>query len=138
MARDYLTIGSTPPEEPCIGVGEPGARAEVLIYSRQLKREFPAGSFTMKAFNHDFGAYHEAVAWFDDDSQDERCVAERQAAFEAESECAGEWDVTARCELWHTLGQAYFDKQKTRPPTEAELAAHQAETTRILKEAGLA
>ena len=137
MARDYINIGSTPSSETCIGVGQPGARAETLVYSRQLKREFPAGMFTMKAFSHDFGTYHEVVAWFNTDA----IVAddpERQAAFDAEGGADEKWDATARCELWHTFGQAYFDKGGATPPTEAELAVHQAETARILKEAGIA
>lgn len=121
MSRDYINIGSTPPEEKCIGVGQPGARQETLIYARQLKREFPAGTFTMKAFEHDFGTYHEAVAWYGGNDNE----AEREAAFDAEGDCAPNWDLRSRCELWMAFGQAYFIKHDVKVPTEKELREYQ-------------
>lgn len=121
MSRDYINIGSTPCEEKCIGVGEAGARTETQIYARQLKREYPDGTFTMKAFPHDFGTYHEVVAWFGGNDNE----AERQAAFDAEGDAAPKWDLRSRCELWLAFGQAYFDKYGVTPPTEKELAEYQ-------------
>ena len=91
---DYINIGSTPPEEDCLGVNHPLARKETEIYRRQLEREFPAGRFTVKGFPHDFGTYYEVVAWY----EDELDTATNEAAFEAE--CGkGEWDEEALAEL---------------------------------------
>lgn len=91
---DYLNIGSTPPEEDCLGVGHALARKETEIYCRQLEREFPAGKFSVKGFDHDFGRYHEVVAWYGEELE----VATNEAAFEAE--CGrGEWDEEALVEL---------------------------------------
>ena len=91
---DYLNIGSTPPEEPCLGVGHALARKEAEIYKRQLQREFPAGRFSVKSFPHDFGTYYEVVALYGE----EFSTATNEAAFEAE--CGrGEWDEEALAEL---------------------------------------
>lgn len=91
---DYINIGSTPPEEDCLGVGHALARAETDIYRRQLAREFPAGEFRVRAFPHDFGTYYEVVALYGE----EFSTATNEAAFEAE--CGrGEWDEEALAEL---------------------------------------
>lgn len=131
MSRDYLTIGSTPPEETCIGVGQPGARTETLIYARQLKREFPKGDFRIKAFEHDFGTYHEAVAWFDEDLGNQE---EREAAFAAEGGCAGEWDDNARVELFKAFGASYFTNKGQQPPTPQMIAAYDSEREQMMRE----
>ena len=91
---DYINIGSTPPEEECLSIGHALARKETEIYCRQLEREFPAGKFSVKGFDHDFGRYHEVVAWYGEELE----VATNEAAFEAE--CGrGEWDEEALVEL---------------------------------------
>ena len=91
---DYINIGSTPPEEDCLGVNHPLARQETEVYRNQLQREFPAGRFTVKGFPHEFGRYYEVVAWYGDELDS----ATNEAAFEAE--CGrGEWDSEAREEL---------------------------------------
>lgn len=91
---DYINIGSTPADEDCLGVGNPKAKQETAIYCRQLEREFPAGRFSGKAFHHDFGTYHEVVAWYGEELD----VATNEAAFEAECG-SGEWDEEAKAEL---------------------------------------
>ena len=94
MKVDYINIGSTPADEDCLGVGHALARKETAIYCRQLEREFPAGKFSVKGFDHDFGRYHEVVAWYGEELD----VATNEAAFEAE--CGrGEWDEEALVEL---------------------------------------
>lgn len=118
--RDHITIGSTPAEEPCIGAGEQGSHRETLIYARQLKREFPAGVFTVKAFEHDFGRYYEVVACYETEEQ-------RKAAFDAERGCNGTWDSAARVELVKALGVEYFTKYGTRLPTAEETAEYERE-----------
>ncbi len=96
MVRDYINIGSTPAAEDCLGVGKAGSREQVEIYARQLKREFPAGTFQVKGFDHDFGRYYEVVAYFNDDGSNE---AERKAAYDAEGNSKQNWDDTAKNEL---------------------------------------
>ena len=116
MARDYITIGATPPEEPCIGVGHARAtysRQETAIYCLQLQREFPDGEFCVKGFDHDFGRYYEVVAYFDDGNIEDASDAafqekKRRAAFDAEGNCNGSWDEQALKELREQLGDWYF------------------------------
>jgi len=93
---NYINIGSTPCEEDCIGIGQPGARAECMIYARQLQRMYPEGDFVVKGFAHDFGHYYEVVAKIDSfDSP------RTEAAFAAEGDDGGVWDEQAKRE--HTL-----------------------------------
>lgn len=108
MARYYVTIGSTPCDEPCIGVGSPRhsfSRLETQIYCRQLEREYPAGTFRVKGFRHDFGTYYEVVAWYDDEGQNKE---ECDAAFQAEGGGRGTWDEQSLKELREQLGDWYF------------------------------
>lgn len=72
--RDYLTIGSTPPDEECAQVGSEGYReraiAEINRYRELILKtcgEPPAGT-ELKAmtFPHDFGEYVELVVEYDD------------------------------------------------------------------------
>jgi hypothetical protein len=73
--RDYFCIGPTPSEEDCAQVGEPDYhRKAIAECSRfiQLIRDTlgpePKGAeLRIKAFDHDFGEYHEVVCWFDTD-----------------------------------------------------------------------
>lgn len=97
LMKDYICIGSTPAEESCFGVNHPLARAETLIYQRQLKREFPKANFVVKGFNHDFGMYYEVVAVYDEDNEDEVV-----AAYDAENNAAPNWDAVAIAE-WKKL-----------------------------------
>lgn len=108
MPRDYINIGATPPEEPCIGVGTPRhdyARRECEVYKRQLEREYPKGAFRVKSFPHDFGTYCEVVAYF---GGEEGTEEEEEAAFAAEGDASPVWDETSLKELREQLGDWYF------------------------------
>ena len=90
---DYLNIGCTPPDEPCVQVGhddyDKGSRIETLVYKDQLARMFPEGRFTVKSFPHDFGTYREVVAYLTGDE------ATDKAAFDAEGGGPLNWDEIA-------------------------------------------
>lgn len=91
---DYINIGSTPPEEDCLGVNHPLARQETEVYRNQLQREFPEARLTVKGFPHEFGRYYEVVAWFGEE------LTEEQNAAAWEAECGiGFWDEEALAEL---------------------------------------
>jgi hypothetical protein len=94
---DYLTIGSTPSDEPCLQVGHPAyydlAKSECRMYVLQLMDEFkkkfnrePACRLTVKGFPHDFGTYHEVCAVFNDN--DEQAYTD---ALWFEGESSTEW-----------------------------------------------
>ena len=69
MKRDYLTIGSSPCDEPCAQVGTPGydtlAPAECERFVALLRKKFgeepPGATICVESFPHDFGCYHEVV-----------------------------------------------------------------------------
>ncbi len=94
MSREYINIGSTPANEDCFPCGHPLALAETRIYRDQLRREFPTADLRVKAFPHDFGTYHEVVAYYD--CEDEQSI---ETAYAVESDANGEWDDIARKEL---------------------------------------
>jgi len=94
MARDYITIGSTPANEECFPVGHAFSRAETRIYRDQLRREFPTADLRVKAFPHDFGTYHEVVAYYD--NEDEQSI---ETAYAVEVNANSCWDSIARKEL---------------------------------------
>ena len=98
MSRDYINIGSTPADESCQQLGPSYdaalARAECQAFARQLARLWPAGTFGVKGFDHDFGRYYEVVAWWDDESE-----PAFDAAFAAEAETPATWDDEAKAEL---------------------------------------
>jgi len=89
---NYINIGCTPTEEDCFPVNHPKSYAECLIYKRQLKREFPKGTFRVMAFPHDFGTYYEVVALCGGGEEDE-------AAYAAECDSPERWDAEARRDL---------------------------------------
>lgn len=103
MARDYIDIGSTPANTECFSVGHLLAPAETRIYRDQLQREFPTAILRVRAFPHDFGTYHEVVAYYD--TEDEQSV---ETAYAVESDASPEWDAIARKEL-EALKKAYFE-----------------------------
>ena len=85
--RNFFVLGPTPIEEDCAQVGEPDYHRKALRESRrfiQLLRDTfgsePEGAaLRIKAFEHDFGTYHEVVCWFDPDipeSIDYACTCE--------------------------------------------------------------
>jgi hypothetical protein len=99
---EYINIGSSPYEEDCAQVGSENyreqARKECKAFLqqclRELKQEFGEIKTTLrvKSFPHDFGTYHEVVAYFDEADSTEQ-------AFWLESNGPAEWDDTARQEL---------------------------------------
>lgn len=100
--RDYIDIGSTPCDEDCAQVGSGDyrkrARVELQAFVNQLYRQFGNGpdgaELRVKAFPHDFGTYHEVVAYFDD-----TLPLSIEWAFKVENECPESWDDEARAEL---------------------------------------
>lgn len=100
--RDYITIGSTPCDEPCAQVGSADyharARREMRAFIGQLRRVFgpePEGAhLAVKSFPHDFGTYHEVVCYFDTDHPDSA-----KYALKIEAETPWEWDDQARREV---------------------------------------
>lgn len=100
--RDYINIGSSPPEEECAQVGSPGyaerTRVECIAYRDQLRRTLgpePDGAeFRIKSFPHDFGSYLEVVCWFDDSLPDSL-----EYALECESQGPLQWDDAAKRQL---------------------------------------
>ena len=70
---DYLNIGSTPSEETCLPVNHQDARKEVQRFVDQIFKAYPpvwGASVRVKAFDHDFGTYYEAVVYYDTDNED--------------------------------------------------------------------
>lgn len=75
--RDSLSLGSTPCGEDCAQVGDdnygPLSKVECRAYIERIKAEFgdpPAGCYLRTVSQpHDFGAYLEVFAIFDDKDQ---------------------------------------------------------------------
>ena len=97
--RDHLTLGSTPWNEDCAGVGEPDYEARSIAeckrYKALLETLFPVpdgvyGHFSIKSFPHDFGSYREVCAVFDD-SQEASC----EWAFDVENRLPDFWQSGA-------------------------------------------
>lgn len=99
MPQDYLSLGSTPCEEPCAQVGSfnylAQSRLESRAYINQLLRQHgepPAGAMLrMKSFPHDFGTYHEVCVFYDPDNQ--QAVG---YAFKLEGDLPMNWDEDAK------------------------------------------
>ena len=92
--RDFVTLGTTPYDEPCACMGEPDyhvtALSECLRFILLLRETFgvePEGAWlSVKSFPHDFGIYQEVVCYFNTDipeSMDDafRCENERPATW---------------------------------------------------------
>lgn len=97
MAKDYISIGSSPCDEQCVQVEPSGAyvgpmREECkrfLELVRKVMGEEPAGArLSIKGFPHDFGTYYEVVCYFDDDNEEAR-----NYAFRCESEAPTRWET---------------------------------------------
>lgn len=101
MARETLTIGSTPNAEDCAQVGSENyterSRKECQAYINQLTRiygEPPFGArYKISSNPHDFGTYHEVDIVFDDQNE-----AAEEYAYKVELGCEN-WDDEARKEL---------------------------------------
>jgi hypothetical protein len=94
--RDYIEIGSTPPDEICASVGEDGyaerARAECCRYISTLRRflgpEPEGAELAIKSFEHDFGRYYEVVCYYVEDNE-----KAMEYAFKCEGEGPLTWDA---------------------------------------------
>ena len=94
MARDYIEIGSTPPGEPCVQIGDENysalASAECQRYIKKLREFFgpePEGAeLRIKSFPHDFGSYKEVVCYYNDNNE-----ASAEYAFRCESDGPEYW-----------------------------------------------
>ena len=93
--RDYIVIGSTPCGEECAQLGTEGyykkAMAESKRFIQLLRKTFgdePFGALlAIKAFDHDFGTYHEVVCYFQDDNEEAM-----NYAYRCENETPETWD----------------------------------------------
>ena len=102
MARDYISLSSTPYGEDCAQVGSEGysqrMRAETAAYIAQLKREHgeppPGARLYVKSFPHDFGTYHEVVVEYEVGNEDAEAYA-----FTLDENQPEYWDAEAREEL---------------------------------------
>ena len=99
--RDYLTLGPTPTGEDCEQVpyeNPAKAKKECRVFKEQLIRQFgepPFGAdLVVKSFPHDFGSYHEVVAYFDD-----QIPESVEYAFKLEGQTPEEWDEQAKNDL---------------------------------------
>jgi hypothetical protein len=102
---DYLEIGSSPANEPCVQMGHSmawdgvAAYREMRTFIRQLRRKFgpePTGArLTIKTFN--FGEYSEVVCRFDSEAS----PASYEYALRCCNEAPDRWDLPALVELTH-------------------------------------
>lgn len=100
--RDYISIGSSPTDEPCAQVSSGNydiqSRKECKAFLHQLRRHFgdePYGAqLDIKYFPHDFGSYREVVCYYDDEDEEAR-----DYAYKLESETPANWDKEAKEEL---------------------------------------
>lgn len=69
---DYLNIGCTPYEEPCLQTGKASShhqKVECRVYREQIARYYPVpenGRLRVMGFAHEYGTYYEVCAYFDD------------------------------------------------------------------------
>lgn len=92
--RDYMTIGSTPCDEECTGVGAENYDARARVESNQfidairkkLGNEPDGARLAIKSFPHDFGTYHEVVCYFDTDKEESV-----EYAYRCESDSPNTW-----------------------------------------------
>lgn len=113
MARDFISIGSSPVDEPCAQLGSDGyypkSRIECKALIHQLRRIFGEEPYparlAIKSFSHDFGEYQEVVCYFDD--EDEKSM---NYAFKLESETPASWDDEARLEIKTLMQQAGLEE----------------------------
>lgn len=92
---DYLTLGSTPPEEDCAQVGQPDynerSQRECKRFIALLRRTFgpePEGArLAIKLFPHDFGSYREVVCYYENNNP--KAI---EYAFRCESETPATWE----------------------------------------------
>jgi hypothetical protein len=100
--RDFIYIGSSPPDETCVQVGSenyyPRSRHECHVYIRQLRRALgnePDGArLAIRRDEHDFGAYLSVICYYDATIQESIDYALR-----CEGQGPEQWDAEAKREL---------------------------------------
>jgi hypothetical protein len=71
--RDWIDLGSGPPDEPCAQVGTDGyydrarreCRAYIALLRRHLGKEPEGAELSIRSNQHDFGTYLSVVCWYD-------------------------------------------------------------------------
>ena len=99
MARDYIDIGSAPPEEDCAQLGSRDyvkrARPECIRFIDLIRKvvgpEPEGASLQVKSNPHDFGTYLSVICYYDDNDDEAT-----QYAFRCESEGPARWDEPPR------------------------------------------
>lgn len=111
MARDSISIGATPCDEPCQQIGtdeysEQFAILECQTFRDQIRRVVgpEPGTVSLRVIgqSHDFGRYFEVVCSFD--TSDDESVS---YAFRCENEAPANWDQESKSKLWeagHPMG----------------------------------
>jgi hypothetical protein len=92
--RDYMEIGPSPCDEPCVNVGEesydPRARDECARFIELIRKKLgpePDGArLAIKSNPHVFGSYLDVVCYFEDSDEEARAYA-----FLCESEAPRTW-----------------------------------------------
>jgi primosomal replication protein N len=73
--KDYLEIGPTPADEPCVQIGEDDymlrSRAECRRFAALIERAYPGACAVVRANRHDYGTYYEVNVSYDDDNEDQ-------------------------------------------------------------------
>jgi hypothetical protein len=93
--QDFMTLGTTPVDEPCAQVGQPDydgkvtgeCRRFITLLRQTCGDEPPGAHFAIKSFNHNFGLYYEVVCLFD--TADEEAAHD---AFRCEDELSATWE----------------------------------------------
>lgn len=102
MPRDWIDIGSSPPDEDCAQLGSDGyydqaqkeCRAYIGLLRRTLGNEPLCARLAIKSNPHDFGTYLSVVCYYNTEN-----VETENYAFRCESEGPDNWDESARQEL---------------------------------------
>jgi hypothetical protein len=108
MQEDYVSIASSPANEPCAQVGAddyyPRAQIECRALIGQLRRmhgEEPVGAkLGIKANSHEFGTYHDVVCYYDINNDEAA-----NYAFNCE-DLPEQWDDEAKAEISRKLAKA--------------------------------
>ena len=96
--RDYIEIGPSPCDEPCVQVGEEDytarAREECRKFMwairKKLGEEPDGANLRIRSNPHDFGSYLEVVCYFEDDNEEAR-----NYAYACESDAPTTWEDTS-------------------------------------------
>ena len=93
--RNYISIGSSPCDEPCAQVGQleyyPKAMAECKRFIDVIRKKLgdePSGAhLAVKSNPHDFGNYLEVICYFEDSNKETS-----EYALRCESDAPTTWD----------------------------------------------